>query len=284
MKKTAIIADSTCDLSPELIEQFNITIIPLHVHLNEEEYRDGIDITPDRIFSWSDSNKLTPKTSAFSPYEAEEMLKKIMNDNDEVIVFCISEEMSSAVNVMRMTAGQSDFSEKIHVIDSRNLSTGIGLQVLAAADMINEGLTAVEIVDNILSIQSKVRASFVVDTLTYLYRGGRCSGLAALAGGTLKLHPHISVINGVMQSGKKYRGKMSKVIYDYIQDLKPDLLKARKDRVFITHSSCEPELIEIAINELNELNYFDKILETNAGCVVSSHCGPGTLGVLFISE
>ena len=145
-----------------------------------------------------------------------------------------------------------------------------------------EGKNADEIVSYIEQIKPKVRASFVVDTLVYLYRGGRCSGLAAMAGGVLKLHPRIGVAQGKMSPGKKYRGKISKVVMDYVKDMEADLMAAKKDRVFITHSGCDKEIVDNVKEYLKSLNRFDEIIETRAGGVISSHCGPGTLGVLFI--
>ena len=143
-----------------------------------------------------------------------------------------------------------------------------------------EGMKIKEVIEKLIP---RVRASFVVDTLTYLHRGGRCSGLAALAGGALKLHPLISVIDGKMLPGKKYRGKMNRVIIDYVKDMEDDLKRAKTDRVFITHSGCEEEIIEAVKTELTALERFEEILVTRAGSVVTSHCGPGTLGVLFVA-
>ena len=173
--------------------------------------------------------------------------------------------------------------DKVFVVDSKNLSTGIALQIIEASILAEQGMDAKDIVDYIQTIRPRVRASFVVDTLTYLHRGGRCSGLAALAGGALKLHPLISVVDGKMLPGKKYRGKMDRVIIDYVKDLEADLLKAKADRVFITHSGCEDEVIEAVKAQLTSLGYFREILVTRAGSVITSHCGPGTLGVLFIA-
>ena len=279
-----IISDSTCDLSKDLLEKYNITTFPLHIHLGEEQYSDGVDITPDEIFAWSDLNKATPKTSTVSPFEAEEVLTKALEDADEVICFTISSHMSSCGSVMFMAAAQMGVSDRVFVVDSLSLSTGIGLQIIEAALMAQQGLSASEIVENIKAIQPRVRASFVVDTLTYLHRGGRCSAVAALAGGTLKLHPYIGVEDGKMKPGKKYRGKMIKVVRDYVDDLKEDLLKAKSDRVFITHSGSDEEILNLVKEALEELNHFDEILTTRAGSVITSHCGPGTLGVLFIAE
>ena len=283
MKTVSIIADSTCDLSKELLEKYHITTFPRHIHLGDREYLDGVNITPDEIYKWSDERKETPKTSTVSPGEAREVLESKLAEAREVLCFCISENMSSCANVMQMTANDMGVESRVFIINSENLSTGIGLQVIDAAIMAEKGMSAVQIVQKITDMQPRVRASFVVDTLTYLYRGGRCSGLAAMAGSTLKLHPYISVINGKMQPGKKYRGKLEKVICDYVKDLKPELMKACPDRVFITHSGCQEAIIEEVKKQLEELGHFHEILVTRAGSVISSHCGPGTLGVLFVS-
>lgn len=283
MKTVAIIADTTCDLSFELKEKYQIKTFPLHIHLGDKEYSDGIDISPDDIYRWSDENKATPKTSAVSPVEATEVLEAALAEAETVICFCISDQMSSTGNVLRMAVQELEAEDKVFVIDSKNLSTGIGLQILEAAILAQQGMPAKEIVEYIEAIRSRVRASFVVDTLTYLHRGGRCSGLAALAGGALKLHPLISVVDGKMLPGKKYRGKMDRVIIDYVKDMEADLKNAKEDRVFITHSGCDEEVIEAVKAELNSLNHFKEILVTRAGSVITSHCGPGTLGVLFIA-
>ena len=190
----------------------------------------------------------------------------------------------STVNVMRMAAEELDAEERIHIIDSENLSTGSGLLVIESAIMAAEGKSAKEIVEKIEHLKPLVRSSFIVDTLTYLHRGGRCSGVAALAGGALKLHPKIVVENGGMKPDKKYRGKMNSAILSYVKDLEPQLKNAKVDRVFITHSGCDAELIQTIYQSLEDLNYFKEILITRAGGVISSHCGPGTLGVLFIEN
>ena len=183
-----------------------------------------------------------------------------------------------------MAAEDLGAEEQVFVVNSWNLSTGIGLQVIEAAIMAQAGKSGKEIASAMEELKKKVRASFVVDTLTYLYRGGRCSGLAALAGGMLKLHPKIVVKEGVMGADKKYRGKISVAIKAYAKDLEEELLTAKKDRVFITHSGCDREIVDSVRVYLESLNHFDEILETRAGGVISSHCGPGTLGILFIYE
>lgn len=279
-----IVSDSTCDLSKELIERYNIHILPLHVLLGEDDYLDGKSVTPDEIYKWSDENKATPKTSAPSIAEVMDVLQACTEDGSEVICFSVSDQMSTTGNVMRMTAADMELEDKVFIVDSANLSTGVGLLVLKAADMAQSGSSAKEIVAEIEGLKPYVRASFVVDTLTYLHRGGRCSGLAALAGGALKLHPKIVVENGSMCPTKKYRGQMSKVIMNYAKDMEEQLKNAIPDRVFITHSGCAEEIIDEVLQYLKSLGLFQEIYVTRAGGVISSHCGPGTLGVLFIEK
>ena len=279
-----IIADSTCDLSQELLTKYDISILPLHVLLGEEDYLAGSTITPDQIYSWSDAHKTTPKTSAPSLVEAMELMKPYVEEKREIVCFSISDEMSTSGNVMRLAAEELDAAQLVTVINSANLSTGIGLLVIEAAIMAGNGATGKEIAERMEELKPLVRASFVVDTLTYLHRGGRCSGVAALAGSALKLHPKIVVENGKMAPQKKYRGKIDLVILDYVHDLEQDLKSAKKERVFITHSGCDAVVVEAVRSYLEGLQVFDEILETRAGGVISSHCGPGTLGVFFIAQ
>ena len=283
-QKVKIISDSTCDLSQELTAKYDIDILPLHILLGENEFRDGKDITPERIFAWADANKATPKTSAPSLEDAKVLLQPYVEAGREVICFSISGSMSTSGNVMRLAAEELEASDKVTVINSSNLSTGIGLQVIQAALLSAEGKTRAQITAAIEEIRPRVRASFTVDTLTYLYRGGRCNAVAALAGTVLKLHPRIVVEDGAMDASKKYRGKLSSVILSYTKDMEEDLKNAVPDRVFITHSGCDREIVESVRSYLESLGIFNEILETRAGGVISSHCGPGTLGVLFIEK
>ena len=279
-----IISDSTCDLSPELLARYEIDILPLHILVGDQEFEDGINITPDQIYAWSDANKTTPKTSAPAMADAIELFRPYVTAGREIVCFSISSSMSTSGNVMRLAAEELGASGQITVIDSANLSTGIGLLVVEAAIMAKKNRTASEIVSEIEKLKPNVRASFVVDTLTYLYRGGRCNAVAAMAGGVLKLHPKIVVEDGAMNASKKYRGKIASVILSYVKDMEKDLKNARQERVFITHSGCDREIVETVRTYLKNLGIFEEILETRAGGVVSSHCGPGTLGVLYISK
>ncbi len=278
-----ILADSTCDLSDELLKKYDVTLVPLHILLGEKEYRDRIEITPAEIYRWSDSNKTTPKTSAVSLEDAMAAMKPVADAGDEMVIFTISAQMSTTANVFRMAAEELSITEKVSVVDSANLSTGIGLLVIEAARMARDGKSREEIARQMETLKPCVRASFVVDTLVYLHRGGRCSSVAALMGGILKLHPRIVVKDGAMEAEKKYRGRLEAVILEYARDMEQDLLRAKKDRVFITHSGCPKEIVDAVYAYLEGLHHFDEILVTNAGGVISSHCGPGTLGVLFLT-
>ena len=279
-----IISDSTCDLSQELLKKYDIDIIPLHIVKGDEELEDGPQVDIEALYEWADENKTTPKTSAPSFETAMNVLKPYLDEGKEIICFSISGEMSTSGNVIRMAAEELEAEDNVTVIDSRNLSTGIGLLAIEAAIMAADGKTRVDIVERMEELIPKVRASFVVDTLVYLHRGGRCSAASALIGGALALHPMIVVENGKMDASKKYRGKISKVIKNYVRDLEKDMKNALSDRVFITHSQCDANVVDEVRQYLESLGIFEEIHETRAGGVISSHCGPGTLGVLFIAK
>lgn len=279
-----IISDSTCDLSPDLLKKYDIRILPLHVMLGDNEYKDGVDISPDELYAWADANKTTPKTSAPSMEDVTELFKPILDAGDEIICFTISSSMSTSINCIKLVVDELEAEDKVSIIDSANLSTGIGLQVIEAAVMAGEGKNRASIVAEIEAIKPRVRASFVVDTLTYLHRGGRCSGVAAIAGTMLRLHPSIHVVDGAMLVGKKYRGKYDSIVLNYVKDMEEDIRKAKTDRIFITHSGIDEDIIDKVKNYLLDLGIFNEILVTRAGSVISSHCGYGTLGVLFILD
>ena len=277
-----VLSDSTCDLSKEVTDRYNIGIIPLNVRLGEEEHRDGVDITMEEIFAWSDANKMTPKTSAPALADVVSTYEENLKKYDQLIVFTISASMSSSFEICTLAAEEAGAADRIKVIDSRNLSTGVGHLAVEAAIMAEEGKSLEAIENRVLELRDRVRSSFTVDTLVFLHRGGRCSGLATLLGSALKLHPRIVVENGTMHSDQKYRGSLDKVIIKYVRDLTEELKKAKPDRVFITHSGCSQVIVESVRALLSELKVFKEIIETRTGGVVSAHCGPGTLGVLYI--
>ena len=279
-----IFTDSTSDLSKELLEKYNIDVIPLYIHLGDEEYKDGEEIGIQDAFKWSDENKTTPKTAACSVDDVVKAVEPYKEAGDDVIIFTISGEMSSTLQVMRMAAEEMEYEDHVFVIDSRNLSTGIGLLIMEAAVMAEDGKSAEEIVAKVNEYIPKSRASFVIDTLVYLARGGRCSAVAALVGGMLNIKPKIVVKDGAMGVDKKYRGPYKKVILQYAKDLEPQMLNAKKDRVFVTHTPCDDGIVESVVDYVKSLNYFDEVIVTEAGTTIGSHCGPNTLGVLFIEK
>lgn len=279
-----IIADSTCDLSEKLLDKYDISIVPLHIVLGEKEYRDEEEICADEIYQWVNENQEMPKTSAVGLEDAIEVIEPILKNDDEIIIFCISEKMSTTANIFYMAADELDALDRISIVDSENLSTGIGHLVIEAAIMAKGGKQKNEILEEINILKTKVCSSFVVDTLSYLQRSGRCSSISAITGELLNIHPMIVVKNGTMRAEKKYRGKMSKVILNYVKDMEPELRQAKRERVFITHSGCKQEVIDAVYKYLEDLNYFEEILITRAGGVISSHCGPGTLGVLYLKK
>ena len=191
-----ILTDSTCDLSPELVKEFDIRVIPLNIIMGDKSYRDGIEASQSEIFKWADENKTTPKTSAPDLGFAEDFLKQFKDAGDEAVYIGISEDMSSTCQTMRLAAEDLEYKD-FYVVNSMNLSTGVGLQVLRASDYAKQGMSAAEIAKKIEEDRCKVRASFCIDTLTYLHRGGRCSGVAALLGAALMLKPMIAVRDGI---------------------------------------------------------------------------------------
>lgn len=283
MGHTRIVADSTCDLSEELIKKYDITIIPLNIVLDMDSYPDGVKITPDEIYRWADTNHTTPKTAAPELGYILETLQPMADRKEDIIFIGISEDMSVTCNSVRMAAEELAYSN-VRVINSQNLSTGIGLQVIRAAELAAGGMQPDDIVREIEGARSKVRASFVIDTLTYLHRGGRCSAVTALIGNALKLKPMICVRDGKMGVDKKYRGKQQSVVRNYAKDLEPKLLEADPGRVFITHSGIEETILQETYDYLKGLGYFKEILVTRAGGVISSHCGPDTLGILYYEK
>ena len=284
MRKTAIVSDSTCDLTKELLERYHIHIIPLHVLLGDKEYRDGEDITVQEIYAWADANRTTPKTSAVSVEDSCTVIREALEEAEEVVCFALGEKISASAKMMRLAIEELGVEDRVFVVDSMNLSTGIAQLVIEGCLMADQGMCAKDIVAEVEKIRPFVRSSFTVDTLRYLYRGGRCSGLSMVAGTALKLHPRISVVDGVLYPGKKYRGRLPKAINAYVDDLLPELQDARPERVFITHSCCDDVIIQNVKQKLENLHHFKEIHVTVTGSVISCHCGPGTLGVLFIAN
>ena len=285
-QKIIISCDSTADLSAELLERFDIRVSPLSIVKDEQTLKDGIDITQQDIFKYKEQTGKLLKTCAPNLAECENTLKgykEEFGDDCSIIHFDISSEMSSTY--ANYVNAAEDFSD-VYIVDSRNLSTGIGLLVLRAAELRDKGLSAKEIFDEINSLRDRVDATFVIDTLEYLHKGGRCSTVAMLGANLLKLKPEIEVRGGNMSVGKKYRGKIGDCFLNYVKDMLADVDSIETDRIFVTHTVDEDkmDMVDNVVKLVKELVPFKEVLVTRAGCSVSVHCGPNTLGVLFIRK
>ncbi len=280
-RKVKICSDSSCDLGKELCEKFSIPLNYFTINLGDDSYTDGVDITPDDLYAYHEKTGSLPKTAAINIAEHTDFFNEQLKDCDELVFFSISSKLSSSCQYAKLAA--EDF-DNVYVIDSNNLSTGVGLLVLAAKDMADAGLSAKEIVNNIEELKDKVNASFVIDSLEYLHKGGRCSALAALGANLLKLKPCIQVKDGSMGVNKKYRGRFEDVIKTYAEERTEDTDNIVKKRVFVTHAGCEQSVIDSVTQIVKKNLNPDEIYITRAGSTISVHCGRNTLGVLFIQE
>lgn len=274
-----ITSDSTCDLSPELLERYGITLLPICVNLGDQSYYDGIDVSPTDIFDYVSRTGQLPTTSASNISTYADFFAPLSRQYDAVIHINIGSGFSSCHQNASLAAEELD---NVFVVDSRNLSAGQGLVVIEAAEAVRRGEKAEDIVAMLHELVDRVDTSFVPDRLDYLVKGGRCSSAAALGANLLNLKPCILLTDGKMGVGKKYRGDWAKVLGSYARDR----LSGRevcKERVFITYSSCPPEVVDMLRTYLQELG-FQEILETLTGSTVCCHCGPNTLGVLFIRK
>ena len=275
-----ISADSTCDLSPDLIARYDIGISPLYIVRDGESLVDGVDITPDEIYAHVEAGGSMCSTAAVSVYDYVEFFRKELESADAVVHFHISGDMSACYQNACIAAAEVG---NVYPVDARNLSTGIGLLVLEAAELAREGkLTAQELQQEMNRRRELLDVSFLVERLDYLRKGGRCSGVAALGANVLSLRPCIQVKDGKMGVGKKYRGAYQKCLLQYVKER----LEGRDDidtrRIFITESGgfSEEEVAEVAA-AVRSYQPFEEVLHTRAGCTVSSHCGPRTLGILY---
>lgn len=282
-KKVILTADSTCDLSEELKARFGVTVNPLHVVLEDKSYDDGVDLVPDDIYRAYGEKKVLPKTAAVNAAEFVDFFTPYIEKGYEIVHINLGSGLSVTHTNCRMAAAEL---EGVYVVDSCNLSTGSGLLVLEAAERIAAGMPAEQVAREVQELACKVSASFVLDTLEFLHKGGRCSALAMMGANLLQLKPCIEVDNtsGKMGVGKKYRGSLDKCLQQYVQDKLEGRTDIRTNRIFITHSGISEERIAMVKAEVEKYQKFDEIFVTRAGCTISSHCGPNTLGVLFMTE
>ena len=276
-----ITSDSTCDLSNELVEKFNIGIVPLTVVKDDVSYQDGIDITPADIFAHVAAGGDLCSTAAISVGGYEDVFKKYAADYDGVIHINISSEFSCSYQNACLAAEEF---ENVRVIDSRNLSTGQGLVVLKACELAQTCENLDDLKQQLDAFTEKVEASFLIDDLRYLVKGGRCSSAAALGANLLNLKPCIDVKNGKMTVGKKYRGKFEKSLASYVKDRLNNRDDLDRGTLFVTRTPVSDEALQAVRDAVDAYANFENIYWTKAGCTVSCHCGPGTLGVLFVRK
>ena len=276
-----ITSDSTCDLG-ELAPKHGIRLMPLKVILDTETFKDGVDIAPADIFAFVEKTGMLPKTSAPGIEDFRELFSLLTANGDEVIHFTISSKASASYSCA--LAASREFDGKVRVVDSLALSSGQGLLVMKAVDLRDAGKSAAEIEETVNALRARVNTSFVPDRLEYLYKGGRCSKMEMYGANILKIHPMIDMKDGQLGVKKKYRGKMTVCIKSYIEELKAAYPVYDKTRCFITHSSADAELVELAREMVQSEFDFDEVVETVAGSVITRHCGRNTLGVLFIHD
>ena len=283
MSKIKIVVDSTVDLSKELYEKYDMTIVPLNVSFGEKTFKDGVEITRDELYEDVKKYKTLPSTSAPGPQAFEEEFKKWLDKGYEVIYLGIGSTLSTSLqsaNIAKNNLG----SDKIHLIDSLNLSSGSGLLAMKAAKLANEGKSADEICKIIEKDVPNVVAQFTVDTLDYLHKGGRCSGTAKVIGHIFHVHPHLLVKDGKLIVYKKPRGTMKIAIDGQIEELKKALPNVQMDNIMITDAGTTDEIRNYFVKEVSKIVDPKIIRTTPAGCVISSHCGFGTIGLLFIKD
>ncbi len=276
-----ITADSTADLSPEIAEKYGIKLIPLYVTLGDATYRDGVDIDAEKVFAHYARTGALPKTAAVTEADYYDVFKAADEAGMDVVHINISSEFSACHQNARLAAEEAG---NAWAVDSRNLSTGSGHLALMAAELAAMGKSAPMIAEYLRGVTERVEASFVVDTLEFLHKGGRCSSVTALGANLLRLKPCIEVTDGKMRVGKKYRGAFAKCLAEYVDDK----LAGRDDlelaRVFVTHAGVDPKTVADVVKQVKKLQPFKEVLVTEAGCTVSGHCGPNTLGVLYIRK
>lgn len=281
MARIILTSDSTSDLSKELIEKIGLKIIPLIVNLEGKQYKDGLDINPDEIYASVDRTGVLPKTAALSVGEYLEFFEKVRDNEDDIILhFSISDGFSSTFQNSLIAIEEL---KNIYSFNSRNLSTGIGLQILYAHRLVQEGLGIDEIIEKLNAYRDRVDASFIIDKLDYLHKGGRCSAVVGVAANILHLKPCIEVKDGKMCVGRMYRGSFARVLNKYVND-KLTSGELETEEVFITHAGVSEEIVNSVKEKVESYNLFKNIYITRAGCTVSSHCGQNTLGVLFVRK
>lgn len=277
--RIAISVESTNDLTNELLEKYDIKVIPYEVTLGTECYKDG-DISIQQIFDFVDKNKILPKTNAINEFQYTEYFEKLKNDYDGIVHVSLSSGLTSSCGNAKLAA--KNFKD-VYVVDSLSLSTGIGLLAIYARELADNGEDAKTIFEKTQERTSAIQASFIIERLDYLYKGGRCSSLALLGANLLHIRPRIVLKDGKMSADKKYRGNMGSVVDKYSNDVFNEFNTPDLERVFITYTTATPEMLSVARNACERAG-FKNIYETHTGCTVASHCGANTLGILYFND
>lgn len=281
MKKILISSDTTCDLPQSIIDENEISLCPITILLGTEEHRDMIDIDANGVLEYVEKTNVLPKTAATSIYAYKEYFEKLLENSEQVIHFCISSKASSCYSNAVKAAEEL---KNVFVVDSYSLSSGQGIQLLEACDLLKEGKTAEEIIGEIEAKKDKSQISFVVDRLDFLHKGGRCSSVAMVASKVLKIHPSIAISDGALGVKKKYMGNMARCLTQYVKDIADENPNYDPKRCFITHSPSDRELVDLVTDAVKNSFKFDEIIESTAGSTVTSHCGYNTIGVIFYNK
>lgn len=277
--RIAISAESTNDLAPRLLTKYDIKSIPFEIVLKDKTFKDG-DITTHELFEYVDKNGVLPKTNAINEYEYTEYFESLLKNYDAVVHISLSSGLSSSCSNAERA---SKNVKNVYVVDSLSLSTGIGLLAIYGRELADQGLSAEEIAAKLTERREKLQASFVIERLDYLYKGGRCNALSLLGANLLKIRPRIVVKDGKMGSDKKYRGAMDKVISKYCSETLAEFDTPDLDKVFLTYTTASEEMVANARDALAEAG-FKNIYEAHAGCTIASHCGGNTLGILYFND
>lgn len=281
--KIKITVDSASDMSADLLEKYNISVMPIPVILGEKQCRDGVNVTVQDLYNYIDSTGQLPKTASYNPVEAEEFFRQQLASDggyDALIHFGLSSGLSSVCQNAMVASGE--FDNRVYVVDTQSLSTGIALQAIRAAELASQGLTAAKIFEDIMAVRRDVQVSFVVDKLKMLYKGGRCSALALFGANLLNIKPSIKMRDGKLGVDKKFRGKYLECVQKYVDATLQANPNYDRKRVFITHTQTSPDIVNAVRTQLT--GKFDEILETEAGCTITVHCGKNTLGILFYNN
>ena len=281
-------ADTPCDIGEELKSRYAVSLYPLHIILDGKQYTDGLDITSAELYEAWWKNKLLPRTAAINPEEYQSYFQSFLDQGCDVIHISLGSGISSSHANAVIAANSLKDKGNVYVIDSCSLSTGFGLLVCEAGERIKAGLPAEQIVNEVSALTQDTRASFVLDTLEFMRAGGRCSSITQIGAALMNLKPTILVRNdrqGSMVVGKKYMGKLAPSLMKYVDDQLKGRTDLILDRVFVTHSGMDdPAAIDRVVARIKELQPFKEIFVTQASCTISSHCGPNTLGVLFLTK